>query len=261
MRKRSSQKLKAKTSTSLTLVRKAGMELTKTFINQATRELLKLRELREKAHKSWTDFIVEVQLFRSKHYHLAIENPATPGVPYTRYDEWASNEFGKSTSTIKRDMGLYTQLEGTVDRPDLDTMPKENAEILVDIKRRGKKISPAIIDAAKTLPTKKFEQVAYPKGKPGLTTDSSDPEVLRPARLPLLPMDVYDLVDRGLTMACEFAKDGDMDTPLKVKAVGLIFGEFVNAHEVEYNEIIKDREMREAVEAAERDGENEATAV
>ena len=107
--------------------------------------------------KKWTVLARKCLQFREAKHYKKVTNAETRK-PFTSFTQWAEFVFKKSKSTIFAATRIVRELDGLVPDADIEAMPKENAETLVEAKAEGEPITPQLVEAAKTEPAKELRK-------------------------------------------------------------------------------------------------------
>lgn len=188
--------------------------------------------------KGWGTLARRCLAFSERKYHHAIKDPKT-GKPYQEFTDWATAVFGRSRSTLYAHMRIVKKLGDAVNRKTLDRMPKQNAEALVEYQKNGGKIRPRLLEKAEKLPEREFrEELGLKRQRAKARPAQSSP----PASSPFPASEATkQRFQRALEIAKWLIREDQRELPVEDKALELIVGEFLDAHEAEYAEAHPDR--------------------
>jgi hypothetical protein len=127
------------------------------FRKQAVDADKHIRESLRSLKRSWVSLGRLCEDFKEKDYHRAIIDTKT-GKPFTNFGTWARSVFGKSQSTIFKELRILRILKGRVGDEELSKIPKENAAHVADVVANGGELAPAMVKQARDLPEREFRE-------------------------------------------------------------------------------------------------------
>lgn len=228
------------------MVNKATPEgFTKAAVREAQRLDEKIVKTIDRLKK---DYVVLGQMFNEMHkkgYHRALG--------FNRFEDYMRDRYpDQGKSQVFQAMRVVRELgpgedgsKPTVSDDDLREMPRDNAEGLAKLKKAGHTITPQLIEDAKTLPIKRFqEEILMPmtperQAAAGeAAVPAAEPEVMV-RRAFTLSGSVASRLAKAVEIA-EYISGGRQGTEsFDDRVIDTIVGEFLSTYEADYEEMKK----------------------
>jgi hypothetical protein len=205
---------------------------------------------------------LEVQ---TKGYHVALGFKRAEDYIEARWPDQGKTQVFQAMRIVRE---LTTGDKPSVTEDDIRSMTKENAEGLAKLKKQGHAITPELIQEAKTLPAKQFQDDVVLARSPELAQRAAARKGTHLDTLPEI------LVKRTVTFTspveamrvkcfeiCRWLNpaDGARDEESFANmAYSAIFAEFLSSYQAEYEQVMADQESRQLANAqnhSDRDGE------
>jgi hypothetical protein len=233
----------------------------KTFQREAQRLDEKIVKTLDRMQKDVTVLGEYFDEMHTKGYHRALG--------YSRFEDYLRNRFpdALSKSQVFQAMRIVRELTAgdnpAVSKEDVREMPKDNAEGLAKLKKAGHKITPQLIEDAKTLPIKRFqEEIVLPMtpergGRAAADVDNSLAPAIEPEQEVLVrrTFTLSGAVNSRLSKAVEIAKyltrdaEADRRESFDDRVINAIVAEFLSTYEADYAALMSQQE-RESQHAA-----------
>ncbi|MGO8796545.1 MAG: hypothetical protein ACLQLC_17120 [Candidatus Sulfotelmatobacter sp.] len=174
----------------------------------------------------WVTFARRVDEFKKNKLFRHIQDPAT-GQLFSRFDSWAKYALGQSRSTIFSNLRVLHQLSGIVSDTNLNRMTRQNANQLVQQKKKHEVIDAVVIEDAILLTAAEFEAChAAP--------DKADGDKMSSALHELGPFAVSEKTVALFNQAISLAKRNceGMDSDQEDAAIAMIAWAYLSSHDL-----------------------------
>ena len=109
----------------------------------------KIRSLHFAASRAWVQIALWCLEFHEQELYRCLG--------FVRFDDWATDRFGKSRSTLREAMRIVEGLEPQIPAPELVQITRQNCEILLTLPEK-RRVQPAVLRAAKECTEVEFKK-------------------------------------------------------------------------------------------------------
>jgi hypothetical protein len=239
-----------------------GAKLSKSFVHQAEKLDGQIVKTLERIDR---DVVGVGEMFREmkeKGFHVALGFPNFAAYVDQRCPNTSKSQVFQAMRIVRE---LTSGPNPSVSREDVKLMPKDNAEGLASLRQRGVEITPNLIEAAKSLPIRRFQEEIVLKQAPDLAqkaavakgTVIADAPTMYHRKVLMLSSETMAELEHCAEIARYVVRDDVRDVPFDDKFLQSMCAEYRSNFEADYN-VAKANEEAEAQLKAEEQSANGA---